>query len=116
MRKKTGLRVIGTWDNGGFRSFTNSKRAVHNPEDMKGLRIRTMDIPAHMELVRSLGAKPTPISWKELYTALETGVVDGQENAMPTIIIGSLQEVQKYLILDGHVYTQQHFFVNDQVV
>ncbi len=113
MRKATGLRVNGVWDNGGFRSFTNSKHPVHTPEDMKGLKIRTMDIPAHMTLVRSLGAQPTPISWSELYTALQTGVVDGQENAIPTILLGSLQEVQKYLILDGHVYTQQHMLMND---
>jgi tripartite ATP-independent transporter DctP family solute receptor len=113
MREKTGLRVIGVWDNGGFRSFTNNKRPVRTPADMRGLKIRTMDIPAHMEIVRSLGAQPTPISWKELYTALQTGVVDGQENAIPTIIIGAVHEVQKYLCLDGHVYTQIHFFVND---
>lgn len=114
MRKKTGLRVIGIWDNGGFRNFSNNKRPIRTPEDMKGLKIRTMDIPAHMELVRSLGAQPTPISWKELYTALQTGVVDGQENAIPTIIIGSIYEVQKYLCLDGHVYTQLHLMVNDE--
>ena len=114
MRQKTGLRVIGVWDNGGFRSFTNNKRVIKTPADMQGLRIRTMDIPAHMEIVRSLGGKPTPISWKEVYTALETGVVDGQENAIPTIILGSLQEVQKYLTLDGHVYTQIHMYVNEQ--
>lgn len=70
MRKKTGLRVIGVWDNGGSRSFTNNRRPVKTPADMKGLKIRTMDIPAHIELVRSVSAQPTPISWKELYTAL----------------------------------------------
>lgn len=113
MRKTTGLRVIGLWDNGGFRNFTNNKRPVHSPADMKGLSIRTMDIPAHMELVRSLGAKPTPISWAEVYTSLQTGVVDGQENSIPIVILGSLQEVQKYMILDHHVYTQQHIMVND---
>ena len=114
MRKKTGLRVIGLWDNGGFRNFTNNKRPIHSPADMKGLSIRTMDIPAHMEIVRSMGAKPTPISWAEVYTSLQTGVIDGQENAIPTIILGSLQEVQKYLVLDRHVYTQMHLFVNDE--
>ena len=113
MREKTGLRIIGIWDNGGFRSFTNSKRLVKTPDDMKGLKIRTMDIPAHMEIVRSLGAHPTPISWNELYTALQTGVVDGQENAIPAIIAGSLYEVQKYMVMDGHVYTQLHIMVND---
>ena len=114
MRKQTGLRTIGIWDNGGFRNFTNNKREVRTPEDMKGLSIRTMDNPAHMEIVRSLGAKPTPISWAELYTALQTGVVDGEENSIPTFLLGSLQEVQKYMIMDGHVYSQLHMFVNDK--
>ena len=114
MRKQTGIRVIGIWDNGGFRNFTNNKHQIHSPDDMKGLSIRTMDNPAHMEIVRSLGAKPTPISWAELYTALQTGVVDGEENSIPTFILGSLQEVQKYMVMDGHVYSQLHLFVNDK--
>ena len=114
MRKETGLRVIGLWDNGGFRNYTNNKRPIHSPKDMEGLSFRTMDIPAHMEIVRALGGKPTPISWAEVYTALQTGVVDGQENSIPTIIIGSLQEVQKYMVMDGHVYTQLHLMVNDK--
>jgi TRAP-type C4-dicarboxylate transport system substrate-binding protein len=114
MRKETGLRMIGIWDNGGFRNFTNNKREVRNPDDMKGLSIRTMDNPAHMEIVRSLGAKPIPISWAELYTALQTGVVDGEENSIPTFLLGSLQEVQKYMTMDGHVYSQLHMFVNDK--
>lgn len=114
MRKQTGIRVIGIWDNGGFRNFTNNKREVRSPKDMKGLTIRTMDNPAHMEIVRSLGAKPIPISWAELYTALQTGVVDGEENSIPTFLLGSLQEVQKYMVMDGHVYSQLHMFVNDK--
>ena len=113
-RKTTGLRMIGIWDNGGFRNYTNNKREVHNPNDMKGLSIRTMDNPAHMEIVRALGARPVPISWAETYTALQTGVVDGHENSIPTMILGSIQEVQKYMIMDGHVYTQLHMFVNDK--
>jgi tripartite ATP-independent transporter DctP family solute receptor len=114
MRKQTGIRVIGIWDNGGFRNFTNNKRQIRTPKDMEGLSIRTMDNPAHMEIVRSLGAKPIPISWAELYTALQTGVVDGEENSIPTFLLGSLQEVQKYMVMDGHVYSQLHMFVNDK--
>lgn len=114
MRQQTGLRMIGIWDNGGFRNFTNNKRVIRTPEDMKGLTIRTMDNPSHMEIVRSLGAKPTPISWAETYTALQTGVVDGEENSIPTFLLGSLQEVQKYMTMDGHVYSQLHMFVNDK--
>lgn len=114
MRKQTGLRMIGVWDNGGFRNYTNNVREVRTPKDMKGLKIRTMDIPAHMEIVRALGANPVPISWAETYTSIQTGVVDGHENSIPTMILGSIQEVTKYMVMDGHVYTQLHMFCNDK--
>lgn len=113
MRQKTGIRVIGIWDSGGFAVFTNNKREVRIPEDMKGLRIRTMEIPAHLELVKALGASPIPISWGELYTSLQTGVVDGQMNSIPVIMVGSIYEVQKYMTLTNHLLFLQHFFVND---
>ncbi len=103
MARKSGLRVLAIYDNGGFRSFTNNRKVVRNASDMRGLRIRTMTIPAHMAMVRALGASPTPIAWLELYNALQTGVVDGEENSAATILGGSLQEVQKYYTLDEHV-------------
>ena len=112
LEKKTGLKVLTIWDNGGFRCFTNNKRLIKTPDDMKGLKIRTMQIPAHMEMVRALGANPTPIAWTELYNALQLNVVDGQENAVPTIALGHLNEVQKYLTLDRHVYSNHIFPVN----
>jgi tripartite ATP-independent transporter DctP family solute receptor len=103
MAQKSGLRVLGVYENGGFRSFSNSKRLVKNADDMKGLKIRTMDIPVHMEMVKALGAAPTPVAWMELYSALQTGVVDGQENSAGLMLIGSIQEVQKYYTLDKHI-------------
>lgn len=112
MRKTTGLRIIAT-GRGAFRNFTNSKRPIHFPKDMKGLKFRTMQIPAHMTMVKALGAAATPISWAELYGALQTGVVDGQENPVGVIVSGRLYEVQKYLTLDGHVYSTSFFIVND---
>lgn len=102
MAKTSDLRVLTVFENGGFRSFTNNKRVIKTADDMKGLKIRTMDIPVHMEMVKALGASPTPVAWMELYSALQTGVVDGQENSALTIIAGSLQEVQKYYTLDNH--------------
>ena len=72
-----------------------------------------MEIPAHMEMVKSLGANPVPISWPELYTALQTGVADGQENAIPTVLMGNLEEVQKYIVLDKHLYSMQIFVVSE---
>lgn len=104
MVKTTGLRVFAWSENGGFRHFSNNVRPIKTPEDMKGLKIRVQSIPLHLEMVKSLGASPTPIAWKELYTALQTGVVDGQENPVNTFRIPRLEEVQKFMILDGHVY------------
>ncbi len=112
-RKKTGMRIITWSENGGFRNFTSKGHTIKTPADMKGLKIRTMEIPAHMAMVRALGANPVPIAWTELYTALQTGVADGQENAIPTILLGKLEEVQDYVILDKHVYSMQLTLVND---
>ena len=81
---------------------------------MQGLKIRTMNIPLHMKIVSDLGGSPTPIAWAELYTSLQTGVVDGQENAIATFLIPKLEEVQKYMILDGHVYSFVAIMVNEK--
>lgn len=111
--EKTGMRIIAWGDNGGFRNFSTSNKPIKSPADLKGLKIRTMEIPAHMEMVKSLGASPVPVAWPELYTALQTGVADGQENAIPTILMGNLEEVQKYIILDKHLYSMQIFVVSE---
>lgn len=113
-RRKTGTRIIGFWDNGGFRNFTNNVREIKSPADLKGLKMRTMQIPAHIEMMKALGAAPTPISFSELYSALDTGVVDGEENSIPTFLMISLQEVQKYMTLDGHLFSMMYLVVNDQ--
>lgn len=112
MRKATGIRCLTITEN-GFRNFTNNVRPIHKPEDLKGLKMRTMENPAHMEMVRALGAEATPIPWGELYTALQQRVVDGQENPVSLIISGKLYEVQKYLTLDGHLYSIDFTFMND---
>ncbi len=113
IRKKTGIRVLAYGET-GFRNFTNSTRAVRNPDDLKGLKIRTMENPAHVAMVKALGANPTPIPWPETYTSLQTKVVDGQENPVATIIQAKLNEVQKYLTLDGHLYSPDFIFINDK--
>jgi len=97
----------------GLRHTTNNKREVKSPDDMTGLKIRTMEVPAHMELFKALGASPTPIAWAELYSALQTGVVDGQENPLFNIQYAKLYEVQKYLTLDGHITLLNTWFIND---
>ena len=112
-RKKTGMRIVGWLEGGGFRCFTTGKKKIRSPADMKGLKIRTMEIPAHMAMVKALGASPVPIAWMEVYTALQTGVADGQENAIPVILLGKLEEVQKYMILDNHLYSVGTCVTND---
>jgi C4-dicarboxylate-binding protein DctP len=114
MRKKTGVRTLGVGEN-GFRNFTNRVRPVKSPEDMKGMKIRTMENPAHMAMVKALGATPTPIAWGEVYMALQQGVVDGQENPVSVIEIAKFYEVQKYLTLDGHVYSVLPIMINDKL-
>jgi C4-dicarboxylate-binding protein DctP len=114
MRQKTGIRCLGITEN-GFRHFTNNSRPIKTPADMKGLKIRTMENPAHMAIVRSLGADPTPISFGELYSALQQKVVDGQENPVAVLYMIKGYEVQKHLTLDGHVYNPSFIWINDKV-
>lgn len=114
MADTVGLDVIGVGENGGFRNFTSNGRLIRSPEDMKGLKIRTQEHAGQMAMVRALGAAATPIAYSELYTALQTGVVDGQENAIPTIYQVNLQEVQDYLTLDNHIYGAYYTVVNSR--
>ncbi len=109
---KTGLKVIGLLDSGGFFAISNSKRPITSVEDMKGLRIRTMTLPTHEAIISSLGGKPTPLPWPEVYTALQTGVADGQMNPIPIIAFAKFDEVQKYLSLTNHIITPYVWFMN----
>jgi len=101
---KAGLVGMHFLDN-GFRNVTNSKRAVNGPDDLKGLKIRTMESPTHLAIWRALGANPTPMAWP-ITTQLQQGVLDGQENPISVISAGKLNESgQKYLSLTRHVYS-----------
>jgi tripartite ATP-independent transporter DctP family solute receptor len=113
MRKATGIRMFALGDN-GIRSFTNSKRIIKSPADMKGLKIRVMPGPIWSKLVESLGASPSPVPWPELPAALQQGVVDGQENGVTNILAASLYQHQKYISLDGHVYSWHAYLMNDR--
>jgi tripartite ATP-independent transporter DctP family solute receptor len=112
IREKTGLRVLGFIPQGFFQ-FTNSKHPIKSPEDMKGLKMRTMNNALHMEFMNSLGAAATPVAWAEIYTALQTGVVDGQHNPITVINIGKLYEVQKYVTLSNHMAGLYVWVLND---
>ncbi|MET1416009.1 DctP family TRAP transporter solute-binding subunit [Roseibium sp. HPY-6] len=112
MRSQTGIRILGLADN-GVRNFTNSKVPVAEPDDMKGLKMRVMTAPVWTKLVESLGASATPVPWPELPGALQQGVVDGQENGVTNIVNASLYQHQKYVSLDGHVFSWHAYMIND---
>jgi len=112
LEAKTGLKVLGLLDSGGFFAISNSKKPIETVEDMKGLRIRTMTLPTHEGTIASLGGQPTPLPWAEVYTALQTGVADGQMNPIPIIAFAKFDEVQKYLSITNHVITPYIWTVN----
>jgi tripartite ATP-independent transporter DctP family solute receptor len=109
---KAGIHVFEhIWDN-GFRQITSSKKAVETPDDLTGLKIRVPTSPIEVSLFRSLGASPTALAFSEVYTALQTHLVDAQENPLTIIENGKVFEVQKYLSLTGHVWTGFWFLAN----
>ncbi|RYH12447.1 DctP family TRAP transporter solute-binding subunit [Tropicimonas sp. IMCC6043] len=114
LEAKTGLKVLGLIDSGGFFAFTNSKKPITSVADMDGLRIRTMTLPTHEAIISSLGGQPTPLPWAEVYTALQTGVADGQMNPVPIIAFAKFDEVQKYLSITNHVITPYIWTMNQE--
>ena len=93
------------WSENGFRHVTNSQHPVRTPEDLQGLKLRTMENKVHMEAFSNMGAAPTPMAFPELFAALQQGVVDGQENPIPVITASKFWEVQNNVSLTGHVYS-----------
>ena len=99
-----GYRIIGVWEN-GFRHITNNVRPINNPADLDGIKLRTPRGIWRVRLFQRFGANPTPMPLSEVFIALQTGVMDGQENPLAQIHSSKLHEVQEYLSLTGHVYT-----------
>lgn len=95
------------WNENGFRDLTNSKKSVTTPDDLKGLKIRTMENQFHIEAWEAMGASPTPMSWSEVFTALQQGTIDGQENPIPNFYSARIQEVNKYITCTNHIYSPQ---------
>lgn len=93
------------WSENGFRHMTNSKRLINSPEDAKGLKVRTMENKVHMAAFEQMGVHPTPMAFPEVFTALQQGTVDGQENPITVIVATKFWEVQDHLTLTGHVYS-----------
>jgi tripartite ATP-independent transporter DctP family solute receptor len=100
------------WGENGVRHMTNSKRPVNGPEDLKGLKMRTMENPVHVAAYKGFGIVPTPMAFPEVFTALQQGTVDGQENPLSVIMAAKFDQVQKYLTLTGHVYSPCVFLMN----
>ncbi len=99
-----GYKVLGVFEN-GFRHITNNVKPIEKPEDLQGVKLRTPSGEWRVKMFQAYGANPTPMSFSEVFTALQTGVVDGQENPFTQIYSARFHEVQDYLSLTGHVYT-----------
>lgn len=110
----TGLVGLGYWEL-GFRNLTNNRHPVTKLEDISGLKIRTIQSPIPIELFNSLGANAVPLPYTELYTALETGTVDGQENPAANILNAKFYEVQKYMTVTRHQYNPQIVLISKKV-
>lgn len=105
-----GYKIIAVWEN-GFRHITNNVRPINKPDDLQGIKLRTPKGEWRVKMFQSYGANPTPMAFSEVFTALKTGVIDGQENPFAQIYSAKFQEVQKYLSLTGHVYTPAYVTV-----
>jgi tripartite ATP-independent transporter DctP family solute receptor len=99
-----GLKILAVWEN-GYRHITNSKRPIVKPSDLQGIKLRIPEGKWRLRMFQAYGANPSPMKLSEVFTALSTGVMDGQENPLTQIWSQKFQEVQKYLSLTGHVYT-----------
>jgi tripartite ATP-independent transporter DctP family solute receptor len=108
-----GMRILDMGWLFGQRHLTTARTPVSTPEDMKGLKIRVQPTTIYLEMIKAMGANPTPIDWKEVYLSLQTGVVDGQENPVGVIYSAKLYEVQDYLMLTGHITQNQVVIINE---
>lgn len=110
LAEKKGLKIIAVWEN-GYRHVTNNKRPIQKPEDLQGIKLRVPEGKWRVKMFQAYGANPSPMKFSEVFTALQTGVMDGQENPFAQIYSAKFQEVQKYLSLTGHVYTPAYVTV-----
>ncbi|MBX2885325.1 MAG: TRAP transporter substrate-binding protein [Granulosicoccus sp.] len=109
--EKKGYKILSYFEN-GFRHITNNTRPVNVPDDLKGIKLRTPKGAWRVKMFKLYGANPTPMAFSEVFTALKTGVIDGQENPYAQIWSAKFQEVQKYLSITGHVYTPAYVLVS----
>jgi TRAP-type transport system periplasmic protein len=107
-----GIRVLGVWEN-GFRHITNNVRPIVRPDDLKGIKLRVPGGVWRVKMFQAYGANPSPMPFAEVYSALQSGVMDGQENPFSQISSAKFHEVQKFLSLTGHVYTPAFLIVSE---
>jgi tripartite ATP-independent transporter DctP family solute receptor len=106
-----GYKVLAVWEN-GFRQITNNKRPIVKPDDLQGIKLRVPEGKWRVKMFQAYGANPSPMKFSEVFTALQTGVMDGQENPLAQIDSAKFYEVQKYLSMTGHVYTPAYLVVS----
>lgn len=105
-------KVLGFPDTGGFFAITNSKRPIETIEDFEGIRVRTMTLPSHQKIIQAMGGEAYPLSWGEVYSGLQTGVIDGQMNPVPIISFANFSEVQDYMTLTNHLFSPYTFMMS----
>jgi TRAP-type transport system periplasmic protein len=116
LKKMQARGLIGlAWTENGFRHMTNNKRAIVQASDAAGLKVRTMENKVHMDGYKTFGLLPTPMAFPELFTALQQGTVDGQENPIPVILSAKFSQVQKHLSLTAHVYSPAAIILSPKV-
>ncbi|HUX25712.1 MAG TPA: TRAP transporter substrate-binding protein [Burkholderiales bacterium] len=109
--EKKGYKILAVWEN-GYRQITNNKHPINTPADLKGIKLRVPNGKWRVEMFKLYGANPSPMKFSEVFTALQTGVMDGEENPLAQIWSGKFYEVQKYLSLTDHVYTPAYLVVS----
>jgi tripartite ATP-independent transporter DctP family solute receptor len=113
LAEEQGYKILAVWEN-GFRHITNNVRPIETPEDLQGIKLRVPSGKWRVKMFQAYGANPTPMAFAEVFTALQTGVIDGQENPFAQIWSAKFQEVQDYLSLTGHVYTPAYITAGKQ--
>lgn len=112
-RETTNVRIL-SWTENGFRYETNSKKPIRTPEDLKGIKHRTQESTAQIQTWSALGTDAIPMAWPEVYTALQQGVIDSQENPIATIAEVRFHEVQKYIAMTQHVYSPAPIMISEK--
>jgi TRAP-type transport system periplasmic protein len=111
--EKKGYKLLALWEN-GFRHITNNKHPIKTPEDLQGVKLRVPEGKWRLKMFQAYGANPSPMKFSEVFVALQTGVMDGQENPLTQIYSAKFQEVQKYLSLTGHVYSPAYLLTSEK--